>query len=513
MLLRPWAPPSFAHVPRRAASGAAASATDLYAYHTPPVPRIRREHLESQWDNLGFSIRNMNGHVRFTWKNGSWDAGVFVPAPYQLMHINAGALHYGVSAFEGMKAFESKDGQIRLVKPELNAARMQRGAAALLMPPVPHEMFVNGVKEAVRRNRDFVPPYGHGASMYIRPLLFASGPMLGLAPLASEYTFLVCVMPAGGYFQKQSEEEGEEQQVEPGVSARVSEDHDRAAPRGTGGVKAAGNYAADLFPVHAAQGDGFSTTLYLDSSEQRYVEEFSVANFVGITKAGVFVTPKSPTILASTTNMLLMEIARSHGIPVEQRPVDFDAEIEDFAEVGMCGTAAVVVRVASITRGDRTYEFDSFDTIAALRATLTGIQHGEIEDTLGFMEDVCSVDDALTPSFTPEMVTAQQSGFVRQLGSDGMYGHERHLLEYVVNNAEPQNPQSVLDAMDDFWMNVLGDKSDVMATKWQMGEGDDSVTSKWAARSRNIEQKVTPASPATATPVPRYSHCYSISLT
>jgi branched-chain amino acid aminotransferase len=320
----------------------AAASTDptvyeRYAYRTPALHKVRREDLESQWDSLGFSIRNMNGHVRFTWSNGSWDAGVFVPAPYQLLHINSGALHYGVSAFEGMKAFESKEGTIRLVKPELNAARMQRGAAALLMPAVPQELFVSAVKEAVRRNREFVPPYGHGASMYIRPLLFASGPMLGLAPLASEFTFMVCVMPTGGYFQNKQlpSDEAEKgaavdagqqlEELEPGVTALVSEAHDRAAPRGTGCVKAAGNYAADLYPVHAAQRGGYSTTLYLDATQQRYVEEFSVANFVGITKAGVFVTPRSPTILASTTNILLMEIARSHGIPVEQRPVDFDA--------------------------------------------------------------------------------------------------------------------------------------------------------------------------------------------
>ena len=375
-----------------------------YAYHSPSVYSITREDLEEQWDSLGFSIRNMSGHVRYTWSNGSWDEGIFYPSPYQLLHINSGALHYGVSVFEGMKAFESKDGTIQLVKPQLNAARMQRGAEALLMPRVPEAMFIAGVKEAVRRNREFVPPYGHGASMYIRPLLFASGPMLGLAPLAQEYTFMVCVMPAGGYFQKPGapakaiapgDPTANDDMVpavleEPGVKAFVSEDHDRAAPRGTGAVKAAGNYAADLNPVHSAQANGYNTTLYLDAKEQRYVEEFSVANFIGITKDGVYVTPSSSTILASTTNLLLMEIARSKGITVEQRPVDFDAEIEDFAEIGMCGTAAVVVRVESITRAGQTFSFDRFETIADLRATLTGIQCGEVEDTFGFM-DPCAM--------------------------------------------------------------------------------------------------------------------------
>merc|ERR1719343_825050 len=181
--------------------------------------KTNRADLAKKWDNLGFSIRPMNGHVRYTWEDGDWDEGLFVPAPYQLMHINAGALHYGVSVFEGMKAFACKDGKIRLLNPTLNAARMQKGADRLLMPEVPTDLFVNGVKEAVRRNREFVPPHGFGASMYIRPLLFASGQMLGLAPLASEYTFFVTVMPTGGYFGGQS------------VKAVVSENHDRAAPK------------------------------------------------------------------------------------------------------------------------------------------------------------------------------------------------------------------------------------------------------------------------------------------
>lgn len=390
---------------RRAAQpGWPLAGLSTYAYHSPRQYPITRHDLDGKWDSLGFSIRNMNGHVKYTWSKGSWDDGIFVPAPYQLMHINSGALHYGVSVFEGMKAFETKDGKIQLLKPQLNAARMQRGADALLMPRISESMFVAGVKEAVVRNREFVPPYGHGASLYIRPLLFASGPMLGLAPLAEEYTFLVCVMPAGGYFQKPKpaakkipagEPEAADDDVaqvtlEPGVKAFVSEDHDRAAPRGTGAVKAAGNYAADLNPVHSAQAKGYNTTLYLDAQEQRYIEEFSVANFIGITKEGVYVTPSSSTILASTTNELLMQIAQSKGITVERRPIDFNTEIQDFAEIGMCGTAAVVVRVESITRGGRTFTFDQFETIADLRETLTGIQCGEVEDTFGFSE-TCAI--------------------------------------------------------------------------------------------------------------------------
>lgn len=439
-------------------------------YRAPPFYKTTRQDLEDKWDNLGFAIRPMNGHVRYTWSDGEWDEGVFVPAPYQLMHINSGALHYGVSVFEGMKAFSGKDGKIRLMNPQLNAARMQKGADALLMPQVPKELFVKAVKEAVRRNSEFVPPHGHSASMYIRPLLFASGQMLGLAPLASEYTFFVTVMPAGGYFSA-----GKEQ----GIKALVTEDRDRAAPKGTGGVKAAGNYAADLFPVHSAHKSGFGTTLYLDAKEKRFIEEFSVCNFVGITHDGRYITPKSETILRSTTNKMLQQLARDRGLVVEERPIDFDKEIETFKEVGMCGTAAVIVKVASITRGDKVYEFESFDTIASLREQFTGIQSGDAEDKHNWMLEVCDTYDEDLPSSLQEMkmpglINAEAKGIVQNIGSDSLHGHERQLLEYVVEHAQAGDPDSVISTMKAFW-----DK----ATDIQSSE-------KFNVRGRTIEEKV-----------------------
>lgn len=454
----------------------AAGSVSQYAYNTPIFTKTKREDLSKKWDDLGFSIRPTNGHVRYTWTDGEWDKGVFVPAPYQLMHINAGALHYGVSVFEGMKAFACKDGKVRLMNPELNAMRMQSGADALLMPQVPKELFVNAVKEAVRRNKEFVPPYGHNASMYIRPLLFASGQMLGLAPLASEYTFFVTVLPAGGYFGKGNEV---------GVKAYVSSDHDRAAPKGLGNVKAAGNYAADLAPVHKAHKAGYNTTLYLDAKERKYVEEFSVCNFVGVTKDGRYVTPASETILASTTNIMMQQLAKDRGMIVENRPIDFEKEIADFAEVGMCGTAAVVVKVNSITHGETVYNFDNFDTIASLRADLTAIQCGEKEDVHGWMQVVCDTVEDDTPeleafaslsseSFAPGMVTAEAKGSVQKLGAEALHGLERSLLEHVVQTAEPGNPDSVLNAMDAFWNKIFQ----------QQG------AEKWNVRGQNIEERL-----------------------
>lgn len=351
---------------------------EVYSYLTPGIRKPRASDLD--WDNLGFQIRPNNGYVRYLNTGGKWDQGTFVPAPYVLLHINSGALHYGVSVFEGMKAFTGKDGMIRVMNPTANARRMQEGAVKLRMPQVPTELFIEGVCEAVRRNAEYVPPYGHGASLYIRPLLFASGQMLGLAPLAEEYTFFATVMPVGGYFGKGGEG---------GVTALVMEEHDRAAPMGTGAVKAAGNYAADLDPVHAAKDQGYGTTLYLDSTERRYIEEFSVANFVGITKDGKYVTPSASSILKSTTNACLAQLAKDEGLTVEVRPVDFDAEIDNFEEIGMCGTAAVVVNVTDITRRNKVHKFGKFDTLKRLRTKLNAIQFGETEDVHGWMVDAC----------------------------------------------------------------------------------------------------------------------------
>lgn len=355
---------------------------EVFSYLTPGIRRTKVEDLSSQWGQLGFQIRPLNGYIKYTHQNQRWDKGTFVPAPYILLHINSGALHYGVSCFEGLKAFACKDGMVRLVNPMLNAARMQEGARKLRMPEVPSEMFVEGVCEAIKANVEFVPPYGNNASMYIRPLLFASGQMLGLAPLAEEYTFMVTVLPAGGYFSKTGGEDG--------IDALVMENHDRAAPQGTGSVKAAGNYAADLEPVHGAKSLGYGTTLYLDAKERRFVEEFSVCNFVGI-KGNKFVTPDADSILVSTTNRMLQQLAKEEGMEVERRPVDFDEEIESFDEIGMVGTAAVVVRVKSITRGERTYQKTSFDTLQRLRSKYTAIQCGDLPDKYGWMVDVCPV--------------------------------------------------------------------------------------------------------------------------
>jgi hypothetical protein len=220
----------------------------------------------------------------------------------------------------------------------------------------------------------------------------------------------------------------------------------------------------------------------LDAKERRFVEEFSVCNFIGITHDGRYVTPKSDTILASTTNKMLQQIARDRGLIVEERPIDFQKEIGTFKEVGMCGTAAVVVKVQSITQGSAVYEFESFDTIASLRAAFTDIQSGNAEDKFGWMKEVCDVYDEELPLFpslsvesaAPGMVNAEAKGTVQKLGPDSLHGLERGLLTYVVDHAEPGNPESVLAAMDAFWI----------------GSSGKDATDKWNVRGQMIEDKV-----------------------
>jgi len=333
----------------------------------------------TDWEDLSFGILPTNGHVRYSWNatTSSWDAGQFVSDPYTTLHVHAAVLHYGMALFEGCKAFRSKDGKIRVCNLPENSARMNTGAARLVMAPVPQAMFIEAVEWAVRANAEYVPPYGTGGSMYIRPFLIGSGPILGLQPCPA-FQFMVSVTPVGNYFGKGAIK---------GIDATVMVDYDRAAPRGTGGVKAGGNYAADLLPLKVAKSQGFGTTLYLDAAEQRYVEEFSVSNFIGISKSGSYVTPKSASILPSITNKMLMTLAADRGIPVEARLVEYD-EILDYREVGACGTATVVAPIASLSRDDKKYEWHSHETLTSLRNELNAIQFGEAEDKHGWMVEV-----------------------------------------------------------------------------------------------------------------------------
>ena len=227
------------------------------------------------WSKLGFGFSDVNCHIRYVWKDGKWSEGELVKDPYITMHIGASCLHYGQECFEGMKAFRQKSGKIVIFRPDENARRMHRTAIRTVMAPVPEEMFIEAAEKVVAANEEFVPPYGTGGSLYLRPLLIGTGPQIGVAP-AKEYTFMIMVMPVGAYYKGG---------LKP-VRAVILDDWDRAAPHGMGDVKVGGNYAASLFAHEKAKHDGWPVELYLDAKTHKYVEEFSTSNFLGIKKDG-----------------------------------------------------------------------------------------------------------------------------------------------------------------------------------------------------------------------------------
>jgi branched-chain amino acid aminotransferase len=341
--------------------------------------------LDVPWEELGFEFRPTNSHIKLTYKEGKgWGEPELVKEPYINLHIGATSLHYGQACFEGLKAFCHEDGSVYLFRPEANAVRMQSSCRRILMPEVPTDIFVNAVKAVVRDNIEYVPPYGSGGALYIRPILFGSGPRIGLSP-SDEYTFVVMVIPVGDYYKGG---------LANPVRGILITDFDRAAPRGVGAAKVAGNYAADLLPNMLSKKKGYPIGLYLDAATQTVVEEFSTSNFVGINHAtNTYVTPKSPSVLPSTTNRALMQLASDEGMTVEEREVPL-VELEQFDEVLAVGTAVVVTPVGSITRIDtatgesKQYSFGEKDAIGPVTRRLydrvRAIQNGQEEDVYGW---------------------------------------------------------------------------------------------------------------------------------
>ncbi len=346
----------------------------------PHIEGMRTEMKTIDWSSLGFKYLDTDCHIRYTWRNGAWDAGELVKEPYIHLHIAASCMHYGQAAFEGMKAFRCKDGKIRIFRPHENAIRMINTARRTCMAPFPEDLFIDALKRVIRANEAYVPPYGTGGALYLRPLLIGSGAQIGVAP-ANEYTFIVLVVPVGPYYKGG---------LQP-VKAMIYDEYDRAAPLGVGHVKVAGNYAASLYAHEAAKHAGFPVELYLDAKEHRYIEEFATSNFIGITKDNAYVTPDSPSILPSVTNKTLKQIASDLGMRVEVRPVTFD-ELADFAEIGACGTAVVVTPVNEIRRGDRVIkvgsETGSGPVLQKLYTAVQSIQYGEQPDIHGWCVEV-----------------------------------------------------------------------------------------------------------------------------
>lgn len=337
--------------------------------------------VELDWENLGFEYKKLPFRYISYYKDGQWDDGKLTEDATLHLSESSPALHYGQQAFEGLKAYRTKDGSIQLFRPDKNAERLQKTADRLLMPKVPTDKFVEAAKDVVKANADYVPPYGTGGTLYLRPLLIGVGDIIGVKP-AEEYIFTIFAMPVGNYFKG-------------GLAPTnfiVSEEFDRAAPHGTGAAKVGGNYAASLLPGKKAKTSGFSDVIYLDPATHTKIEEVGSANFFGITKDNQFVTPLSPSILPSITKYSLLQLAEERlGLTAVEGDVKID-ELDRFIEAGACGTAAVISPIGGIQYRDQLHVFYSETEVGPvtrrLYDELTGIQFGDIEAPEGWIVKV-----------------------------------------------------------------------------------------------------------------------------
>ena len=331
------------------------------------------------WANIGFGYIQTEKRYVTNFKNGEWDKGGLIEDPNIVLSECAGVLQYAQTAFEGLKAYTTVDGRIVTFRPDLNAERMMDSAKRLEMPVLPKERFLEAIDEVVAANNEYVPPYGSGATLYIRPYMFGSSSVIGVKP-AEEYQFRVFTTPVGPYFKGGAKP----------ITIRVS-DFDRAAPHGTGHIKAGLNYAMSLHAIVDAHQKGFDENVYLDAASRTKIEETGGANLIFITKDGKFVTPKSNSILPSITRRSLEVVAKDYlGMEVEEREVYLD-EVKDFAECGLCGTAAVISPVGKIVDHGKEICFPSGmeqmgPKTKELYDTLTGIQMGRIEAPEGWIK-------------------------------------------------------------------------------------------------------------------------------
>ena len=333
------------------------------------------------WGNLTFSYTETDYSYVSMYENGKWDEGTLTPDHTITMSECACVLQYAQTCFEGLKAYEEKSGKIVMFRPDLNAERMYSTAARLEMAQFPVDRFVDACKQVVAANKDWVPPFGSGATLYLRPFMFGFNSVIGVAP-ADVFQFRVLTTPVGPYFKGG---------VKP-IRVKIS-DFDRAAPHGTGHIKAGLNYAMSLHAIETAHREGYSENFYLDSATRTYIEETGGANILFVTKDDEIVTPKSDTILPSVTRRSLLYVAEHYlGLKVTERPIRLE-ELNDFKECGVCGTAAVIAPVGSVNDHGKEIVFPSGmdemgPVLRKLRETLTGIQMGEIEAPEGWLVEV-----------------------------------------------------------------------------------------------------------------------------
>ena len=333
------------------------------------------------WANLGFGYVQTDYRFVSNFKDGAWDDGILTEDANVVINECAGVLQYAQTVFEGMKAYTTADGRIVTFRPDLNAERMAQSAARLEMPVFPQDKFIEAVIKVVKANEAYVPPYGSGATLYVRPYMFGSNPVIGVKP-ADEYQFRILTTPVGPYFKGG---------VKP-LTIRVS-DFDRAAPNGTGHIKAGLNYAMSLHAIVDAHKQGYDENMYLDAATRTYVEETGGANFLFVTKDGKVVTPKSNSILPSITRRSLIQVAQEYlGLEAEEREIPLE-EVKDMAECGLCGTAAVISPVGKIVDHGKEICLPSGMTemgpiTKKLYETLTGIQMGRIEAPKGWVVEI-----------------------------------------------------------------------------------------------------------------------------
>lgn len=340
------------------------------------------EKKDIDWANIGFGYMKTDARYVTNFKNGAWDEGCITDDDKVVLSECAGVLQYAQTCFEGLKAYTTKDGHIVTFRPDLNASRLNDSCERLEMPTLPEGRFLEALDKLVLANKEWVPPYGSGATLYIRPYMFGTNPVIGVKP-ADEYQFRMFATPVGPYFKGGAKP----------IVIKVS-DYDRAAPHGTGNIKAGLNYAMSLYPIVKAHEEGFAENMYLDAATRTNVEETGGANFLFVTKDGKVVTPKSDSILPSITRRSLVYVAREIlGLEVEERVVPFE-EVKDFAECGLCGTAAVISPVGKINDHGKEICFPSGmeemgPVTKKLYETLLGIQQGTIEAPEGWIHTIC----------------------------------------------------------------------------------------------------------------------------
>ncbi len=347
--------------------------------------------VDIDWSNLGFGYVKTPYRFVAEYRRGKWSKGRMTTYDKIVIPESAGVLQYAQTAFEGLKAYITKDGKVVTFRPDLNEQRLTSSLSRLEMPALPEGMFMEAVEKVVKANKDFIPPYGSGASLYLRPYMFGASNVVGVKP-SEDYQFRLFATPVGPYFKNG---------VKP-LTLRVC-DYDRAAPHGTGNIKAGLNYAMSLQAIVEAHELGFDENMYLDSATRTFVEETGGANFIFVTKNGTIVTPKSESILPSITRRSLCYVAENYlNMRVEHRPVTFE-EVKDFAECGLCGTAAVLSPVGKINDHGREIIFPSGmyemgPVIRQLYETLVGIQLGEIEAPEGWIHEIDVQDEEEQPA-------------------------------------------------------------------------------------------------------------------